>query len=87
MQIPDKEKAGRCDYVIDNTGSLEATRALVERIYQELVLAAMKGKPQTSPLRYAPVEMTILLQGSFRTFPGNSEFHLQQNCHLDRSIA
>jgi dephospho-CoA kinase len=37
MQIPDSEKAGRCDYVIDNTGSLEATRALVEKTYQELV--------------------------------------------------
>lgn len=36
-QIPDHEKAGRCDYVIDNTGSLEATRALVEKTYQELV--------------------------------------------------
>jgi len=40
MQIPDSEKVGRCDYVIDNAGSLEATRALVERIYQELVQAA-----------------------------------------------
>jgi dephospho-CoA kinase len=39
-QIPDKEKAGRCDYVIDNSGSLEATRALVEKIYGELVRAA-----------------------------------------------
>jgi hypothetical protein len=32
-----------------------------------------KWKPQISPLRYAPVEMTILL--------------LQQICHLDRSVA
>jgi dephospho-CoA kinase len=40
-QIPDKEKAGRCDYVIDNTGSLEATRALVKTIYEELVRAAV----------------------------------------------
>jgi dephospho-CoA kinase len=40
MQIPDREKAGRCDYVIDNTGSLEATRALVEKIYPELVRAS-----------------------------------------------
>lgn len=40
MQIPDREKAGRCDYVIDNTGSLEATRALVEEIYRELVKAS-----------------------------------------------
>jgi dephospho-CoA kinase len=29
-QIPDQEKAGRCDYVIDNTGSLEETRTVVE---------------------------------------------------------
>jgi dephospho-CoA kinase len=40
-QIPDTEKARRCDYVIDNTGSLEATRALVETIYEELVAAAV----------------------------------------------
>lgn len=40
-QIPDTEKAGRCDYVIDNTGSLEATRALVERIYGELLRASV----------------------------------------------
>ncbi|MEA3007243.1 MAG: dephospho-CoA kinase, partial [Acidobacteriaceae bacterium] len=40
MQIPDREKVGRCDYVIDNTGSLEATRALVEKTYRELVQAA-----------------------------------------------
>jgi dephospho-CoA kinase len=40
VQIPDREKAGRCDYVIDNTGSLEATRALVEEIYRELVKAS-----------------------------------------------
>lgn len=37
MQIPDREKVGRCDYVIDNTGALETTRALVEKTYQELV--------------------------------------------------
>ena len=40
MQIPDGEKVGRCDYVIDNSGSLAATRALVETVYRELVLAA-----------------------------------------------
>jgi dephospho-CoA kinase len=39
-QIPDEEKAGRCDYVIDNTGSLDATRAAVKEIYVELVRAA-----------------------------------------------
>jgi dephospho-CoA kinase len=40
VQIPDKEKAGRCDYVIENTGSLEATFARVKTIYEELVQAA-----------------------------------------------
>jgi dephospho-CoA kinase len=39
-QIPDREKAGRCDYVIDNTNSLAETRKRVEDIYQELVQAA-----------------------------------------------
>lgn len=39
-QIPDKEKAGRCDYVIDNTGSLETTRAVVKTIYGDLARAA-----------------------------------------------
>jgi dephospho-CoA kinase len=39
-QIPDAEKAARCDYVIENTGSLEATRAVVEEIYRELARAA-----------------------------------------------
>jgi dephospho-CoA kinase len=39
-QIPDQDKAGRCDYVIDNTGSLTQTRQLVEDIYRELVKAA-----------------------------------------------
>ena len=40
-QIPDQEKAGRCDYVIDNTGSLDETRTLVEEIYRELLQAAL----------------------------------------------
>jgi dephospho-CoA kinase len=39
-QIPDAEKAARCDYVIENTGSLEATRAVVEEVYRELARAA-----------------------------------------------
>ena len=39
-QIPDQEKVARCDYVIDNTGSMEETRAVVEGIYRELVQAA-----------------------------------------------
>jgi dephospho-CoA kinase len=39
-QIPDQEKAARCDFVIDNTGSVEQTRKIVEAIYRELVVAA-----------------------------------------------
>jgi dephospho-CoA kinase len=35
-QIPDSEKAPRCDYVIDNTGPLERTRETAARIYREL---------------------------------------------------
>jgi dephospho-CoA kinase len=40
VQIPDQEKAHRCEYVIDNSGSLEETRESVEEIYQELAQAA-----------------------------------------------
>jgi len=39
-QILDQEKAARCDFVIDNTGSVERTRKAVEGIYHELVEAA-----------------------------------------------
>jgi dephospho-CoA kinase len=39
-QIPDQEKRARCDYVIDNTRSLEETRGVVEGIYRELTKAA-----------------------------------------------
>ena len=39
-QIPDREKAPRCDYVIDNSGALEATRGQVDRIAAELRAAA-----------------------------------------------
>jgi dephospho-CoA kinase len=35
-QIPDSEKATRCDYLIDNSGSLDATRLRVSEIYAEL---------------------------------------------------
>jgi dephospho-CoA kinase len=35
-QIPDSEKAKHCDYVIDNTGPIEQTRAVAGRIYREL---------------------------------------------------
>jgi hypothetical protein len=37
----------------------------------------LKKKPQISPLRCAPVEMTILLQLRFRISPGNVEFYPQ----------
>jgi dephospho-CoA kinase len=40
MQIRDEEKAARCDFVIDNSGTVEETRRAVEGIYRELVLAA-----------------------------------------------
>jgi dephospho-CoA kinase len=40
LQIPDEEKAARCDFVIDNSGSLAETRVLVEGIYRELVVRA-----------------------------------------------
>jgi len=40
LQIPDEEKVGRCDFLIDNSGSLEETRVVVERVYRELVLMA-----------------------------------------------
>jgi dephospho-CoA kinase len=39
-QIPDQEKAARCNYVIHNSGSLDETRSVVEEIYRELVQAA-----------------------------------------------
>lgn len=38
-QMADQEKAARCDFVIDNTGGIEETRAVVARIYRELVRA------------------------------------------------
>jgi dephospho-CoA kinase len=40
-QIPDTEKAPRCDYVIDNSGALQQTRAAVGDIYRELVRYAL----------------------------------------------
>jgi len=39
-QIPDRRKAPLSDYVIDNSGTLEATRAQVERIARELLAAS-----------------------------------------------
>jgi dephospho-CoA kinase len=40
VQIPDQEKAGRCEYVIDNSGSIEETRKRVEEIYRQLAQCA-----------------------------------------------
>jgi dephospho-CoA kinase len=39
-QWSDEEKAGRADYVIDNSGALDLTRRQVEKIYIELRAAA-----------------------------------------------
>jgi dephospho-CoA kinase len=39
-QIPDREKAPLCDYIIDNSGTLEATRAQIERVFRELHAAS-----------------------------------------------
>jgi dephospho-CoA kinase len=40
LQIADEEKAARCDFVIDNSGSLGETRSVVEEIYRKLVVMA-----------------------------------------------
>ena len=44
-QMPDQEKAALADYVIDNSGSPESTRAQVEKIYSELKTLAQAGDP------------------------------------------
>jgi dephospho-CoA kinase len=41
-QIPDSEKAPRCDYVIENSGPLQQTSAVVGEIYRELAQCALK---------------------------------------------
>ncbi|HEY2363036.1 MAG TPA: dephospho-CoA kinase [Candidatus Angelobacter sp.] len=41
-QMPDKEKARRADFVIDNSGSAEETRHQVQRIYSELKVLAKR---------------------------------------------
>ena len=45
QQIPDSEKAPRCDYVIENTGTLEETDNRVRAIYQELCTLAQQDRP------------------------------------------
>jgi hypothetical protein len=42
-----------------------------------VAISETEKNPQISPLRYAPVEMTILVQLRFRIFPGSAEFNPQ----------
>jgi dephospho-CoA kinase len=42
-QIPDAEKAPLCDWVIDNSGDLEATRAEVRSVHAELQKARLRA--------------------------------------------
>ena len=44
VQLPDEEKIQSADYLIDNSGSLDATRQQVGRIYQELKEQALAAK-------------------------------------------
>jgi dephospho-CoA kinase len=46
-QIPDRDKAPFCDYVIDNSGAPEAARAQVERISRELHAASGTSLPSS----------------------------------------
>ncbi|HEY4049493.1 MAG TPA: dephospho-CoA kinase [Acidobacteriaceae bacterium] len=50
LQIPDAEKAPKCDYVIANTASLKETRSAVNQIYAELRQQA-EGRVQGSGAR------------------------------------
>ena len=46
-QISDEQKAPLCDYVIDNSGTLEATRGQVERVSRELHAASETCLPSS----------------------------------------
>ncbi len=46
-QIPDSAKAPCCDYVIDNSGTLDATRAQVEHVARELHAASETCPPSS----------------------------------------
>jgi dephospho-CoA kinase len=46
-QIPDSEKVPLCDYVIDNSGTIEATRAQAERVARELHAASETCLPSS----------------------------------------
>lgn len=48
-QIPDSEKISLADYVIQNNGSLDATRAEVERIYADLVALSRQARKAGIP--------------------------------------
>jgi len=39
-QLPEEEKIKAADYVIDNSGTLDQTRAQVEQVWQQLRAAA-----------------------------------------------
>ena len=43
-QLPDEEKIKRADYVIDNCGSLEQTRAQVRQVWEKLSAEAAKSQ-------------------------------------------
>jgi len=38
LQLPEKEKADRADYVITNVGTVEELRAKVEDVYNKITL-------------------------------------------------
>lgn len=42
-QLPEEQKLGAADYVIDNSGSLDETRRQVSDLYQQLKTAAERG--------------------------------------------
>ena len=49
VQIPDREKAARSDYVIENSGSLAATRQQVDGIFHKLRAEAQNKKLEALP--------------------------------------
>jgi hypothetical protein len=62
-----------------------ANRTCSEETFQETHVTAPGKKPQVPPLRFAPVGMTILLQG--QRFLAGYLLRARQNCHPDRSEA
>ena len=44
-QLPEEEKIGAADYVIDNSGTLDETTAQVRTVYEELRREAAENKP------------------------------------------